>query len=110
MLSRFNSVAMARNVLPCEYAADNQVRDESDIAGEPVKAGNEKHGAVPAAFFQRGKELRPVGVASAAFNLCVLCYELAVVANVTGYGRALRIEAQSARALAVGADAIVSDV
>ena len=36
-------------------SALHQVRYESDVAGEPVKAGDKKHGVALAAFLQRGR-------------------------------------------------------
>jgi hypothetical protein len=51
------------------HAALHQVRNEGDIAGEAVKAGNQQHGAALAALGQRRVKLRAVAVPAPAFNL-----------------------------------------
>ena len=40
-------------------AAFHQIRDEGDVAGQPVEPGDNQRGAVLAALVERGLELRP---------------------------------------------------
>jgi hypothetical protein len=81
--------------------------DECDLAGEPVEAGNEKHGTALAAFRKGGLELRPVGVASAALGLGERGDGLPGVDNVARHGLALCVEAQAAPSLPVVRNPVV---
>jgi hypothetical protein len=45
-------------------AALHQVGDKSDVAGQPIKAGNQQGSAALAALLKGGKQLRPVRVSS----------------------------------------------
>ena len=76
-------------------AALHQVGDESDVAGQPIKASNQKNGAALPALFERGQELRPVSVPASALDLGELGYELATV-DLAGDGLTLRVQAQLA--------------
>jgi hypothetical protein len=44
------------------------------LAGEAVKPGDDQHGTALAAFVKRCKELRPIRVPAAAFDLGILRY------------------------------------
>jgi hypothetical protein len=53
------------------HVAVNQVCDEGHVARQAVKAGDEKHGAAPAAFSYGRKQLGPIGVLFAALHFDV---------------------------------------
>jgi hypothetical protein len=89
-------------------AALHQICDKSDVAGQPVKAGNQQGSAALPTLFKSGQELRPVRVPASALDLGELGHELASV-DLAGDGLTLRVKAQPARALAVGRNTVVGN-
>src|ERR1035438_3638808 len=89
-------------------AALHQVGNESDIAGQPVKAGNQQSSAALPTLFKCGQELRPVRVPASALDLGELGHELATV-DLAGDGLTLRVKAQPACALAVSRNTVIGN-
>jgi hypothetical protein len=73
-------------------AALHQICDKSDVAGQPVKAGNQQGSAALPALFKGGKQLRPVRVPPSALDLSELGHELTTV-GLAGDGLTLRVKA-----------------
>lgn len=88
----------------------HQSRDEMYVAGETVQLGDDEGCAASPTFLKRRDELRPVDVTLAALDLLELGDEQGSVGDEPGNGRALGLKAQTALALAVGADPVISDV
>ncbi len=55
----------------------HEVGNESDVAGQTIKAGNEEQSTAFAAVGQRGQKLRPVAVPASALDLRILGHQLA---------------------------------
>ena len=89
-------------------AALHQVGDESNVAGQPVKAGNQQGSATLPTLFEGGEELRPVRMPASALDLGELGHERAAV-HLAGNGLALRIEAEATSALAIRGDTVIGD-
>ena len=89
-------------------AALHQICNKSDVAGQPVKAGNQQGSAALPALLKGGKQLRPVRVSASALDLGELGHELATV-DLAGDGLTLRVKAQPARALAVGRNTVIGN-
>ena len=89
-------------------AALHQICDKSDVAGQPVKTGNQQGSAALPALLKGGKQLGPVRVPPSALDLGELGHELATV-DLAGDGLTLRVKAQPARALAVGRNTVIGN-
>ena len=72
-------------------AALHQVGDKCYVAGKPIKAGDQEHGAALAAFLQGGAQLRSVAHPPPAFDLGELRHELAGLTDVAVDRLALRV-------------------
>jgi hypothetical protein len=83
----------------------HQVRDESNVACEPIEAGNQEDGAAFAAFCERCEQLRALCVALSAFDFDELRNDLSAVLDISTDGFALRVYSQPGGALLVGGHA-----
>jgi hypothetical protein len=89
-------------------ACSTPICDKSDVAGQPVKTGNQQGSVALAALFKGGQELRPVRVPASALDLGELGHELAAV-DLAGDGLTLRVKAQPTCALAVGRNTVIGN-
>ena len=87
----------------------HKIGHEGHVAGQPVEFGDDQRGLVQAAELQRLRKLRAIA-ALAALDLHDLVHKLPVTAIQIGpYGLLLRLQAQSAAALALRRAAVVGD-
>src|SRR4051812_50100890 len=64
--------------------AFHQPGNEMNVAGQTVKAGNQKHGTAAAAFFEGGVKLRAGGVALPALHFGICTGKLAAADEEPG--------------------------
>ena len=86
----------------------HQVRDEGDVAGQPVELGDQQRRLLQPAGGEGRGELGPV-VAPAALDLDELGHEPRRVADMVEDRLPLRLQAEAGGALALGRDAEIGD-
>ncbi len=87
-------------------AALHQPGDEMDVAGEPIKPGDNECGFLSSACIERGGELGPVGVPLAALDLLELGEQGSAMGEA-GDGGPLGFQSKAALALAFGRNPVV---
>jgi hypothetical protein len=91
------------------HPALHESRDEGDVAGKPIKLGNDEGSALEAAGSKGSRELRAI-VTLAALDLGVLANERpASAVQVAENGGLLRLKAQPGSPLPRGRDPIIGD-
>ena len=99
-----SGMSTATNSTPALHQRGN----EGQIARQPVELGNHQLRLLPAAGFQRLRQLRPIAVL-AALDLGELRDQLGIAVDEVEHRRPLRLEAKTAAALPIGRNAVVRD-